>query len=183
MFTFRSGTHGLIEELGRHSDRDSRVEHTLCGAECESAVPRVLLIALNFQEVLKQWLGASYAEFKRLSTAEKTYERKLGEQLQRFRFAAFSEGIHSSRMGSVKNKNYTVMTHTQVTFSASPRLEIRGPVAGVGGMVSKSGKSGNSHGEGKGRVVQVDVNCVCSVCGSTHSCGCAVNGRFARAAF
>ena len=27
-------------------------------------------------------------------------------------------------MGSVKTKNYTVMTHTQVNFSASPRPEI-----------------------------------------------------------
>ena len=42
LFKFRSGTHGLNEELGRHSDRDGRVECTLCGAECES----VLVIAL-----------------------------------------------------------------------------------------------------------------------------------------
>ena len=34
----RSGTHGLNEELGRHNDRDGRVECTLCGAECESVV-------------------------------------------------------------------------------------------------------------------------------------------------
>ena len=27
------------------------------------------------------------------------------------------------------------------------------------------------------------VNCVCNVCGSAHSCGCVVNGSFARAAF
>ena len=38
LFKFRSGTHGLNEELGRHSDRDGRVECTLCGAECESVV-------------------------------------------------------------------------------------------------------------------------------------------------
>ena len=25
------------------------------------------------------------------------------------------------------------------------------------------------------------VNCVCNVCGSAHSCGCVVNGSFARA--
>ena len=34
-FKFRSGVN---EELGRHSDRDGRVECTLCGAECESVV-------------------------------------------------------------------------------------------------------------------------------------------------
>ena len=38
MFKFRSGTHGLNEELGRHSDRDGRVECMLCGAECKSVV-------------------------------------------------------------------------------------------------------------------------------------------------
>ena len=38
LFKFRSGTHGLNEELGRHSDRDGRVECTLCGAECESVI-------------------------------------------------------------------------------------------------------------------------------------------------
>ena len=59
----------------------------------------------------------------------------------------------------------------------------RGPVAGVGGRVGKSGKSGISHGKGEGHVVYAGINCVCNVCGSTHSCGCVVNGTFARAAF
>ena len=43
---FRSGTHGLNEELGRHSDRHGRVECSLCGAECESVVHVLLFIAL-----------------------------------------------------------------------------------------------------------------------------------------
>ena len=51
-----------------------------------------------------------------------------------------------------------------------------GPVAGVGGRVGKSGKSGVSHGKGEGHVVHAGVNCVCNVCGSAHSCGCVVNG-------
>ena len=59
----------------------------------------------------------------------------------------------------------------------------RGPVAGVGGRVSKSGKSGVSHGKGEGHVVHAGVNCVCNMCGSAHSCGCVVNGSFARVAF
>ena len=40
-----------------------------------------------------------------------------------------------------------------------------------------------SHGKGEGHVVHAGVNCVCNVCGSAHSCGCVVNGSFARAAF
>ena len=56
---FRSGTRGLSEKLGRHSDRDGC---TLCGAECES-VAHVLWECSNyttcrdnFQEALKQLL-------------------------------------------------------------------------------------------------------------------------------
>ena len=30
LFKFRSGTHGLNEELGRHSDRDGRVVNVCC---------------------------------------------------------------------------------------------------------------------------------------------------------
>ena len=72
-------------------------------------------------------------------------------------------------MGSVKA---VVMTPTQVNFSISPR----GPIAGVGGWVGKSGKFGISHGKGEWCVVHAGVN----MCGSAHSCGCVVNGSFAR---
>ena len=40
-----------------------------------------------------------------------------------------------------------------------------------------------SHGKGEGHVVHAGVNCVCNGCGSAHSCGCVVNGTFARAAY
>ena len=52
----------------------------------------------------------------------------------------------------------------------------RSHVAGVGGRVGKSGKSGISHGKGEGHVMYASV---CNVCGSAHSCGCMVNGRAA----
>ena len=75
LFKFRSGTHGL-NELGRHSDRDGC---TLCGAECESVVHVLWECSSystyreNFQEVLKQLLGARYAEFETLSAVEKNH--------------------------------------------------------------------------------------------------------------
>ena len=55
-----------------HSDRDGRVECMLCGAECESVVHVLWECSSystckdNFQEALKQLLGARYAEFERL---------------------------------------------------------------------------------------------------------------------
>ena len=36
LFKFRSGTHGLNEELGRHRGRESKTECSLCGDECEN---------------------------------------------------------------------------------------------------------------------------------------------------
>ena len=47
----------------------------------------------------------------------------------------------------------------------------------------RSGFTCISHGKGEDHVVHAGVNCVCKVCGSAHSCGCVVNGTFARAAF
>ena len=71
MFKFRTGTHGLNEELGRHSDIDGRVECTFC---CESVV-HMLWEYSSYStcrdNALKQ--GARYAEFELLSAVEKTY--------------------------------------------------------------------------------------------------------------
>ena len=36
LFKFRSGTHGLNEELGRHRGREGRSQCMLCDDECES---------------------------------------------------------------------------------------------------------------------------------------------------
>ena len=74
------------------------------------------------------------------------------------------------------------MTHTQVNFSARPRPEIGVLSLELGvGLVSQVCLV-VSHGKGEGHVMHADVNCVCNVCGSVHSCGCVVNGTFARAA-
>ena len=36
LFKFRSGTHGLNEELGRHRGKEGKTECSLCGDECEN---------------------------------------------------------------------------------------------------------------------------------------------------
>ena len=36
LFKFRSGTHDLNEELGRHRGREGKTECSLCGNECEN---------------------------------------------------------------------------------------------------------------------------------------------------
>ena len=78
LFKFRSGRHGLNEELGRHRGREGKSECTLCGSECESVV-HVLweCTAYNssrasFTEKLQEPLGDSHADFDLLSNVEKT---------------------------------------------------------------------------------------------------------------
>ena len=190
LFKFRSGTHGLNEELGRHSDRDGRVECTLCGAECESVVHVLWECSSystcrdNFQEALKQLLGARYAEFETLSAVEKT-SYVLGSENWEDNFDALLHLVKEFIVAvwEVRKQNlYGDDSHPGQLQHQSSAGD-RGPVAGVGGRVGKSCKSGVSHGKGEGHVVHAGVNCVCNVCGSARSCGCVVNGSFARAAF
>ena len=138
----------------------------------------------NFQEALKQLLGARYAEFETLSAVEKT-SYVLGSEYWEDDFDAL---LHLVKEFIVavwevrKQKLYGDDSHPGQLQHQSSAGD-RGPVAGVGGRVGKSGKSGVSHGKGEGHVVHAGVNCVCNVCGSARSCGCVVNGSFARAAF
>ena len=66
LFKFRSETHGLNEELGRHRGREGKVECTLCGAECESVVhvlwecPAFSNCTLTFLKKFQELLGDKY---------------------------------------------------------------------------------------------------------------------------
>ena len=72
LFKFRSGTHGLNEELGRHRGRES-----VC---CAGMSVRVLVIhcgivqhiELNFFLKLQASLGGSYARFETMSSLDKS---------------------------------------------------------------------------------------------------------------
>ena len=171
-----------MEELGRHSDRDGRVDCTLCGAECESVV-HVLwecssysTCRYNIQEALKQLLGARYAEFETLSAVEKT-SCVLGSENWEDDFDAllhlvkeFIVAVWEVRKQKLYcDDSYPGQLQRQLQRQSS--AGDRGPVAGVGGRVGKSGKSGVSDGKGEGHVVHAGVNCVCNVCGSAHSKG------------
>ena len=133
----------------------------------------------NFQ-VLKQLLGASYAEFERLSTVKKSYV--LGSENWEDNFDALLHLVKEFILAvwnMQKQKLYGDDSYPgQLQRQSSAKDQ--GPVSGVGSGVGKSGKSGISHGKGEGHVVHAGVNCVC---GSAHSCECVVNGSFARADF
>ena len=72
LFKFRSGTHGLNEELGRHRGREGKLECTLCGAECESVVHvlwecTTCSSRASFTEKLQELLGDSCALLEKTS--------------------------------------------------------------------------------------------------------------------
>ena len=71
---FRSGTHGLNEELGRHRGREGRKECLLCDAECESVshvlwgCPAYTSIRSAFMLELRRELGDRFEHFRSLDS-------------------------------------------------------------------------------------------------------------------
>ena len=179
LFKFRSGTHGLNEELGRHSNRDGRKECMLCGAECES-VCHVLWecsaydsIRSNFIESLKDTLGDRYLEFESLDIMEKT-AFVLGTELWGDEFKVlldlvkdFIVAIWESRKLSLYDNN--VQT-AQSQSSSHCSTGDRGNSDRVSGLNGKLGKL-KCHGGKTDTTVPLSL-----YLNSAHSRGCVANG-------
>ena len=79
LFKFRSGTHGLNEELSRHRGRNGRTECILCGNECESAVHVLWKCPAymykdsreEFMIKLRSTLGEAFKDFEALDNIER----------------------------------------------------------------------------------------------------------------
>ena len=76
-FKFRSGTHGLNEELGRHTGREGKTKCYLCGDECEN-VSHVLWECSAYSSTracfikkLQELLEDEYEDFESLDKMEK----------------------------------------------------------------------------------------------------------------
>ena len=91
LFKFRSGTHGLNEELGRHRGREGKKECVLCGDECESVSHTLrdcsayTSIRAQFLLKLKASLGGSYARFEAMRSLDKS-SFVLGNELWKEHF-------------------------------------------------------------------------------------------------
>ena len=79
LFKFRSGTHGLNEELGRHRGREGKTECSLCGDECEN-VSHVLWECSAYSSTracfikkLQELLEDEYEDFESLDKVEKSF--------------------------------------------------------------------------------------------------------------
>ena len=91
LFMFRSGTHGLNEELGRHRGREGKTECSLCGNECEN-VSHVLWecsayssTRVSFMKKLQELLEDDYEDFESLENVEKS-SYVLGSELWESKF-------------------------------------------------------------------------------------------------
>ena len=90
LFKFRSGTHSLNEELGRHRGREGKTECSLCGNECEnvshvfwecSAYSSTRASFMKLQELLQD----DYEDFESLENVEKS-SYVLGSELWESKF-------------------------------------------------------------------------------------------------
>ena len=77
LFKFRSSTHGLNEELGRHRGREGQIECSLCENECEN-VSHVLWecsayssTRASFMKKLQELLDDDYEDFESLDNVVK----------------------------------------------------------------------------------------------------------------
>ena len=176
LFKFKSGTHGLNEELGRHRGREGKVECTLCGAECESVVhvlwecPAYSNCTLTFLKKLQELLGD---DFDPLNYLEKT-SYVLGSELW--------EDDFSSLLSIVKEFIVDVW-ESRKHACPGPQPNSSGWDLGQDGKLwngrnGRSGKLSHSYDMIGACIYSNDVN----VCGSAH-CGCVVNGSVAMAAF
>jgi hypothetical protein len=185
LFKFRSGTHGLNEELGRHRGREGKVECTLCGAECESVVhvlwecPAYSNCRLTFLKKLQELLGDKYIDFDSLNYLEKT-SYVLGSELW--------EDDFSSLLSIVKEFIVDVWESRKLRLYGENACP--GPQPNSSGWdLGQDGKLWNGRNGRSGKLSHsndVIGACICSndvnVCGSAH-CGCVVNGSVAMAAF
>ena len=137
LFKFRSGTHGLNEELGRHRGREGNKECELCGNECES-VSHVLWECsaysssrADFLLKLQEKLGNGFERFDALDSLGKSSFILRSELWEEHFDSLLPLGIMLSTSGRRRKLNYMVMTHP----SLSPQPGIWGKLLGLRGRM------------------------------------------------
>ena len=142
LFKFRSGTHGLNEELGRHIGREGKTECSLCGNECEN-MSHVLWecsayssTRASFMKKLQELLEDDYEDFESLDNVEKS-SYVLGSELWENKFdgllALVKEYIVD--VWEIRKHNYMIVTQDLVCNSVISLHLGRGVVSSIG-MVS-----------------------------------------------
>ena len=192
LFKFRSGTHGLNEELGRHRGREGKSQCVLCDDECESVAhvlwdcPAYTSIRNNFMEELSLLIGSKYSEFVSFNSLEKT-SFVMGSELW--------EKNCDALLSLVKRYVVDVWEARKINLYGNDSCPSKLP-----SQCSAGNQGFGAHGKLSGKLVDKNVNCACvstgkvglgggieSTCmrvdsGSAHLCGCVVYGDSAMAA-
>ena len=153
LFKFRSGTHCLNEELGRHRRREGKTECSLCGDECEN-VSHVLCecsayssTRAFFMKKLQELLEDDYEDFELLDNIEKS-SYVLGSELWESKF----DGLLSLVKEYIVDV-WEIQKHKLYDSGSGPRQQLHsqsstGDLAVVEGQrnckFSQNGKLGHS---------------------------------------
>ena len=170
MFKFRSGTHGLNEELGRHRGREGAKECVLCDAECDSVshvlweCPAYSSGREAFMSKLKAALGDGFKHFELLDSFGRS-SFVLGSDTW--------EEHSTSLLSLIKNFILDVWELGKLMLYGEDDKHSQN-ASGVHGVAGGSGKLGCLSGK---------ADTITSVCiGSAQHVGCVVYGQSARAA-
>ena len=178
LFKFRSGTHGLNEELGRHRGREGKLECALCGAECESVVHVLWECSAysssraSFLLKLEELLGDRYADFEALNSVEKT-SYVLGSELWEQNFKSLLRLVKEFIVNVWEVRKQKLYGDD----SCPNQLQSQSSPGGLGGVTGVEGKRGGKFRDGKFREGKLYCVCyasvaVCNVCVDACACTC-----------
>ena len=192
MFKFRSGTHGLNEELGRHRRREGKTECSLCGNECEN-VSHVLWecsayssTRASFMKKFQELLEDDYEDFESLDNVEKS-SYVLGSELWENKFDGLLALVKEYIVDVWEIRKHKLYdsdsgSGLQLRTQSSPGKRSgkfnRNGKLGQNGKFSQNGKFGQNGMSGQKGKVHLGPN----VSSSAHHRGCVVNGSGAMAA-
>ena len=197
LFKFKSGTHGLNEELGRYRGREGKTECFLCGDECENVIHVLWECSAYsstracFIKKLQELLEDEYEDFESLDKVEKS-SYVLGSELWESKF----DGLLSLVKEYIIDV-WEIRKHKLYDSDSGPgqQLHSRSSLGERNGKFSKNGKFGQNGKLGhsctnvtKGKLYgsrdsdHAIVHLGLIVSSSAHNCGCVVDGGNAMAA-
>ena len=187
LFKFRSGTHGLNEELGRHRGREGKTECSLCGNECEN-VSHVLWecsayssTRASFMKKLQELLEDDYEDFESLENVEKS-SYVLGSELWESKFDGLLALVKEYIVDVWEIRKHKLYdsdsgSGLQLRTQSSPRKRSGKSIRMVSlvrmvSLAMQNGKFGQNGMSGQKGKVHLGPN----VSSSAHYRGCVVNG-------
>ena len=177
LFTFRSGTHGLSEELGRHRGREGNKECELCGNECESVshvlweCPIYSSSRADFVLELQEKLGNEFEHFNSLDSLGKL-SFILGSELW--------EDRYDSLLALVKDYVVNIWEGHKFKLYGDDSSQSQFSTGDLGDVATFEGHSGV--GLCQGGEADTDYSICMNVCCSACENGCVIDGMCATAA-